>query len=401
MARAVEGAALLLLWGAVLAKLFLTGAGSRASGARLLSVALVMVAGAITVDLHLVYLPLDRALGGHNLSCLLVYGQALVAVWALYQVLELDLARSVGSTSSTRRGRYDLPVTLAALAATFVAGPARLPDVPKVNAHTYATPGTAAFFTVAVVAVSFFVVRSFVAARRLARHAALDGRRLLATGLRLMNLAGVLGLTNNVYQILIFPPLARLSWANSLSDVLTTSGYAAGGLLGLGIVLPAARSWHPLVLAAAAVRQRVAFLALYPLWRDLADVTPGIVLAPSSSRLSAAVAVRDVGYRLYRRVIEIRDGLRAVQPFMAAVEVQTGAGSSGPGQPDMLAGAQAAALAAAVHRKRRGVSLAGPATPAVEPVVASLAEEVEWLSRVSRHYRRHSRRHSRRVGSAA
>jgi len=88
VARAVEGAALLLLWGAVLAKLFLTGAGSRASGARLLSVALVMVAGAITVDLHLVYLPLDRALGGHNLSCLLVYGQALVAVWALYQGCE-------------------------------------------------------------------------------------------------------------------------------------------------------------------------------------------------------------------------------------------------------------------------------------------------------------------------
>jgi hypothetical protein len=51
---------------------------------------------------------------------------------------------------------------------------------------------------------------------------------------------------------------------------------------------------------------------LYPLWRDLCDCAPDIVLGSVPSALADTLSFRDVGIRLYRRVVEIRDGRLAV-----------------------------------------------------------------------------------------
>lgn len=384
----VEVGALLLLWCATVAKLALAATGKRVSSVRLLALSLVMIAGGITVNLDGVYLPLDQMLGACNVATLLVYGQAVVAVWALYRVLDLDLARHFGE-GARRHCRADLPVALGALAVCYAVGPARLPNTPKADAHAYATPGTAAFFAVAAVASSFFIIRSVLAAHRLAGHAQRQHRLLLATGLLLMALAGVLGLVNNLFQLLIFPLLAGLAWARTVSDVLTGLGYLAGGLLGVGVILPAARRWRPLARLRQAVGERLAFAVLYPLWRDLAEIEPSIVLDRDGSRLGAVLAVRDVGYRLYRRVIEIRDGLLALQPFLAPSSVDEEAAGLGTD-----ASSQAAIVAAAVLVKRRGAAAGATLGDHIVMPVGrvGLEQEIHWLSQVARSYRGHARR---------
>jgi hypothetical protein len=52
---------------------------------------------------------------------------------------------------------------------------------------------------------------------------------------------------------------------------------------------------------------------LYPLWRALYQEVPEISLGPPPSWFSDVLRVRDVGFWLHRRVIEIQDALRALR----------------------------------------------------------------------------------------
>jgi uncharacterized protein DUF6545 len=52
---------------------------------------------------------------------------------------------------------------------------------------------------------------------------------------------------------------------------------------------------------------------LYPLWQALHQEVPEISLGPPPSRFSDVLRLRDVGFWLHRRVIEIQDGLRALR----------------------------------------------------------------------------------------
>ncbi len=96
-------AGMVVLYLALLTKLLLSRRVAAGAGVRMLTFALVMLAGSMTVDLSVVYLPLDVALGSRNGACLLVYGQALASVWAFYMVLDRYLARSLHTAPSTGR----------------------------------------------------------------------------------------------------------------------------------------------------------------------------------------------------------------------------------------------------------------------------------------------------------
>src|SRR5439155_23768653 len=95
---------------------------------------------------------------------------------------------------------------------------------------------------------------------------------------------------------------------------------------------------------------------------------------------------RDLDFRLYRRVIEIRDGRLALRGFLdervAATADALGrrAGLSG----DALAAATEAAVIAAALRAKAAGAPARP--PAAEPVTGGrdLADEVAWLTQVAR-----------------
>ena len=80
-------------------------------------------------------------------------------------------------------------------------------------------------------------------------------------------------------------------------------------LVAAGGVLPAAQHW-PLVRQAGFYRS---LRRLYPLWDGLRQAVPGIALDPVPT-WADRLDPRDLRMRLYRRVIEIRDGYMALSP---------------------------------------------------------------------------------------
>lgn len=130
---------------------------------------------------------------------------------------------------------------------------------------------------------------------------------------------------------------------------------------------------------------------LYPLWFALYRANPGIALHPPASRLADLRNTRRVHFRLYRRVVEIRDGWLLLRPHMdarATTYARRLAASAGLPDADARAVVDAAALAVALrapslHRREpshaRGEAITEP---------ADLQGEVETLERVARCYRR-------------
>ena len=80
-------------------------------------------------------------------------------------------------------------------------------------------------------------------------------------------------------------------------------------LVAVGGVLPATQRW-PLVRQAGFYRS---LRRLYPLWDGLCQAVPGIALDPVPA-WADRLDPRDLRMRLYRRVIEIRDGYMALSP---------------------------------------------------------------------------------------
>jgi len=130
--------------------------------------------------------------------------------------------------------------------------------------------------------------------------------------------------------------------------------------------------------AAAAYRS---LLALRPLWTAMRDAFPEIILFPPRRAVIELAGVDDVHLRLYRRVIEIRDGMLALREFLPADD-PAAAEAAG----DDPAEVEAAGIALALRRRSAG----GP--PAAHPgswapVGPEMADEVAWLRRVSAAYR--------------
>jgi uncharacterized protein DUF6545 len=113
-------------------------------------------------------------------------------------------------------------------------------------------------------------------------------------------------------------------------------------------------------------------LVLRPLWKAMRDAFPEVILFTPRRAVFELAGVDDVHLRLYRRVIEIRDGMLALRPYLAA-EPRT------DGDP---AEAEAAAIAEALRRHADGEKTAQAGTFA--EVGPEMADEVAWLSRVSR-----------------
>ncbi|GHH29814.1 MAB_1171c family putative transporter [Lentzea cavernae] len=130
-------------------------------------------------------------------------------------------------------------------------------------------------------------------------------------------------------------------------------GYPLGWSFWMSAVLPNAA--HVVVLAGAAVPAVAAWLRRYrrytrlePLWRALADADPRIALNPR-------VGWWNMRMRLYRRVIEIRDGLLDLQPCRDA-----DVADAARGRAASPAEVEAAVVAAAIRAR-------GAAPARVEP----------------------------------
>jgi hypothetical protein len=143
----------------------------------------------------------------------------------------------------------------------------------------------------------------------------------------------------------------------------------AGTLLAVcGALVPAGRR------ARVVLGEYRSLLVLRPLWTAMRDAFPEVILFSPGRAVVELAGVDEVRLRLYRRVIEIRDGMLALRPYLCGVVPET---------PQ----AEAAAIAQALRRRAGGVAPAG-GSPGFAPVGPEMADEVAWLSGVSRALRR-------------
>lgn len=234
------------------------------------------------------------------------------------------------------------------------------------------------FLGVVVVSVGLLSVRTVGAARD-----------FLRAGLVMIGVACVLGLANlaskvvEVVRELLGVAPAGVACGGPFSGAACTLsvGMPALSVLVLvgGLLLPAAGP-----RAVAGVQWVAAWWAyhrLRTLWEALVAAVPDIAL-PQAARGAP------LRFRLYRRVIEIRDGILILQP-------DSGGGLRPGGDPSDAA----ASLRAALREQAAGPhSVAGPASGqqlGARRAPADLRVEVTWLCQVARHFGRDDDRPAR------
>ena len=160
----------------------------------------------------------------------------------------------------------------------------------------------------------------------------------------------------------------------------------AGVLVAVGALLPAmVRRWQ---VGQRWWRTYSAHQQLYPLWSALIAATPGLALERPGSRVRDRLRVRDMEMRLYRRVIEIRDGrLELRELFAPEVVTASRACAADRGLHGRAADAfvEARMLEAALVAAATDQGVGSPWVGA-RPEGGSTADEVEWLCEVARQF---------------
>jgi hypothetical protein len=124
----------------------------------------------------------------------------------------------------------------------------------------------------------------------------------------------------------------------------------------------------------------------WPVRWYLHEVAPEIAFDPAASELRDRLRFRNLDFRLYRRVIEIRDGRLSLRPFLdadVARRAREEALKSGQRDGDVEATVEARVLATGVENarlRRRPTEV----LPASEHGGDDFMSEVEWFLRVAR-----------------
>jgi hypothetical protein len=378
----------LVAWAAVLYKLSLLRRSPDDPAARPYLWTLVALASALTVLAHPVYLTLDRLAGIPNLARLLGHGFIMVTAWSARAILSYVNYPFEEARSRVRRHGAVLVVALAFMGVLF--GLAPVDEETMQFMSRYATaPFILEYW---LVFLGFLGVALFDIVRLDLAYATRADNPALKLGLRTVALGGVVGLgyvANEGLYVLGAQVDATYPLGNK--DMVTTVLVAGGtSLMIIGSTMPA---WGPIVGIPAAARwiNRYRTLRhLYPLWADLYRVSPGVALAPPGSPLMDALSLRDLNVRLYRRVVEIRDGLLTLRPFVdprVREEADALGRLAGLSGDDLDAVAEVATVAAAIRAKGRGHAMVEGGVVAALPADSDLGAEAAYLTRLSRAYR--------------
>jgi uncharacterized protein DUF6545 len=314
--------------------------------------------------------------GVANLPILLMHLSA-VALCISAQVLLLQWAHATAEARRRARGWIIAGVAVeVVLVLLFVA--ARAWDKPpEALAHGSHEP---IILTYLLIFITSQTIPCLSIMMRCVPYARMTPRPWLRRSLRVVTVAAaLLFLYCAARTVNIVSPLLGLDLGNWA--VLATLFSSAGILtMSIGVTMP---SWGEHVSRWAAwARTYRSYRALRPLWDVLYATFPDIALEPPSS------AVTDLNYRLYRRVIEIRDGLRALRPYVDDAGPHACAAPGAPARA-ML---EAAKIDQAIRARAAGAHPRAeePQMRFDEPAAGTdaLASEVAWLTSVARAYRR-------------
>ncbi|RCG21860.1 hypothetical protein DQ384_35880 [Sphaerisporangium album] len=359
---------------------------------RMLAEILLAVTISLTVLTPAVYSAIGQYSGVPNLARPLGHASMLTAAWSAQTLLRL---LSAPPSRLTTRQRYAhlwvLVPAFAILGVLFALAPTPVDDVRFAGRYA-AAPWVFEYWMVYLA----FLTPAFGNLVRFAsRYARMAANSTLSLGLRLAAIGAVCGLAYHVHKAFVFGA-ARFGFQylpQAESHVLDAVLPLAGHVLFLaGATMP---TWGPLLGLPALLdwfQRYHTYLALRPLWLALYRASPQIALSPPASAPADLLTVRDLGLRLYRRVIEIRDGRMTLQPYLdpgVAAAARAAAVRAGMGGQRLEAVVEAATLAAALRAKARGAAaVAHPPATAI-PGGGDLNSDIAFLLDVARAYRRH------------
>jgi hypothetical protein len=324
---------------------------------------LLGLAVSLTALTPVVYAAIAQLSGIPHLARLIGHGGMLFAVWAGQEFM----THMTGPGPGPRWQRWWIAGAFTVMCLLFARAPHLLPQAPGVLEYV-------AVYLAGQVPALGTVIRIGL------RYARLAERPAIRAGMRMV-VAGTAGALIYLVNKVILTAASRFDVAYPVGHTMLVSKVLpalAHLLVLLGATLPALLGWL--------YRYRL-YQRLGPLWRALYRAEPAIALDPPAT--PDVLQLSQLRLRLYRRVIEIRDGLLALQPYRdphisaTTTKNATRAGLSGQ---QLAAAVEAATVAAALRSRAAGTP---PTTPDVSITGGSdLDSDTTFLSHVATAYRR-------------
>jgi len=380
-----------LSWAAVA---YRTGAAWRsqpAPGQRALWLTLLCVALALTVLLAPLYLAFDRVLGVPNLARLVGHGFVVGAAWSVQVFLNALTYPAPVARTRNRQAALLFVVALSGLGFLFAHAPVAQESLDFTG--TYAQAPYVLEYRLLFSAYLGWALG--VVAVLCWRYASLSrGRAMLSSGLRLVSVGALVGIAYIVNQALwaitgrlgVADPLVNPQLLNEVLIAVAITCMVSGATLpawGPRLGLPGLPRWWS---------QYRALRQLFPLWRGISMTFPEIaLLPPPRSGLHDALAVGQVGRRLRRRVVEIRDGRLALRPYLpagSADDARHACGRANLSSEDAAPVIEAACLAAALRARIENQTVRTPGAMPPIPTSTNVESESAFLVRVAWAYQR-------------
>ena len=378
-----------LLWAAVAYRLPALRRSPRDRRLRAYWSATLSFALAATVLLPPVYLAIDGLVGRPNVARLLGNALVLVSAWFNQAFLHYLNYPEIQAQQRIRRAGWVLLGALALLA-TFFALAGIEEEAWDFTGHHAAAPFVLEFRLVYLGYLAFALVQVV----RLAwRYAGLVDRPALRLGLRVVAAGGMVGLAYVAHEAL-YAATRRLGLTYPLPEPARTTELliaVAVALLVTGSTMPA---WGPRIGVPTLYRwmQRYrAYRRLHALWVTLCEANPEIAFLPRRSALADALRVRNLGFHLYRRVVEIWDGRLALQPYVdptITLQAEAFCRNNGIEGEEMRAVIEAASLAAALQAKARAHTVQDAASLSPAAGRADVTAEAAFLGKVAHYFMR-------------
>jgi hypothetical protein len=352
-------------------------------------VILAGVASTVTLTTPFGYSVVTDLTGVPNLARLLGHASMLIVVWAAIRLM-VNLSHP-GPRWDSRWPTWWMLGTLAAMTVSFL-----LADTPRDDARFAvryaAVPGVLEYW---LIFISYLVPIYAVLCYLAHRYARLTTRRSLRVGLRLVITGIILSAVYHVHKAVLFAA-ARFRFDYPVEavrefldrHVVTVSMV----LVFVGLILP---SWIPRALTW--LRYYRTYHRLRLLWLSLHRASPQIALEAPTSGLQELLVPRDLSLRLYRRVIEIRDGRLALAQYLdpsVAARAEAEAREAGLTGQKAEAAVEATTLAAALDAKRTGRRPTNPMPATAISGGADITADTAFLEEVARAFRRLNRDHS-------
>ncbi|MFD0357830.1 MAB_1171c family putative transporter [Streptomyces sp. NPDC127110] len=348
------------------------------------------------VDLDQLRLHISAFFGLPNITSLITQ-VAVVVLTAAQQVVLVYW--SSPPAEARRMARHRVLFFAAALAvlvvASFAVGPVAHSETATSTILLSIKHGSYALY------MSFYLlicaVGQFETVRLSLRFTTMANRQWLKVGMRTVTVGASLIL---VYCVTRSIQIAgtRLDYdAAALDPVQWTCG-SVGALLQIagwtipswGIRITRARGW---------ARSYRSYRRLRPLWWALYEASPDIALDPPRSWLRDLAPPRDPHYRLYRRVIEIRDGQLILRTSLSLEDfVRVARSLDLPEDPTSPLGEALqvrAVLSRPPHERAERAERAEACDIPARPPYEDFRDEVDWLSKVASSFDDLGRRRAR------